>query len=246
MSLQYEERPPDGPTQWVYYEGTDTLRTGYGLCYNSDYGTAATATPARLYRVEKASVDNYRFFAGVVHPAFDGVTGPARIRILRPGAHAYIWAYASGTVGATRHTLVVGQYYFKDAGLSGAGTATCLQTVDRSSTAGTMYAVLDAGPQSGLVQYVSTATACTVGGVTVLRKGSGADIAPTLADGAAFGDLKLLTCQLCTENAANVTVAHHALGDDTVFIHDAVGEYTLLMWNGIQWETIAKTSTHPS
>ncbi len=243
MAVQYDERPPDGPSMWVLYEGTDTLYTGYGLCFNSDYGTAANVDPSRLYRVEKSSVTNHRAFAGVVHPDSNGVTGPKRIRILRPGAHAEIWAYASGVVGATRHTLVVGQYYFKEAGFPGSGSALCLQTINRSTTAGLMYGLLDSGPQSGLVEHVSTTAAMTTSGVTILDQGAGATIVPTLANGLAYGELKLISMQTCTANSATPTVALHETSDPEVFTFDAVDEYALLIWTGTEWATVVKTAT---
>ena len=243
MPIQYSERPPEGPTMWAYYEGTDTLYTGYGLCFNSDYGTAATITPARLYRVEKSSVTNHRAFAGVVHPDSNGVVGPARIRIVRPGGYAQIWAFAAGVVGATRHTLVVGQYYFKEAGFPGAGSALCLRTIDRSNAAGTMEALLDTGPQSGLVEHVSTTTAMTTSGVSILDQGAGATIVPTLANGLAYGELKLMSMQTCTANSATPTVALHETSDPEVLTFDAVDEYALLIWTGTEWATVSMTAT---
>ena len=39
--------------EWVWYEGTDALKAGEGVCYNTDYGTATEADGRRCNRVER-------------------------------------------------------------------------------------------------------------------------------------------------------------------------------------------------
>ncbi len=139
----------------VRYTGTDTLREGYLLCYEADFagadategitGDATVRNPLRAIRVEKPAADNIENFAGVVGPGFDGKVGPVNIDILIPtarGQKVNIWSEESTTINATILSLKVGSYA---AGSSSEGSriGKALQTVDRSSTNGVVYSMLE-------------------------------------------------------------------------------------------------------
>jgi hypothetical protein len=163
---------PKAKTIKVYYEGSDTLYTGYALCYNYDTTdnwagvasidattTASTITESgttaegsqnegKLLRVEKPATANLQWFAGVVTADYDGFTGPGPVDIYVPnGAIVPVRSYVSSTVG--KHALAIqnGQYYI---GNPAAGTtngaakyvAVTVETVNRSSTAGVCLARL--------------------------------------------------------------------------------------------------------
>lgn len=167
-------------TQRVYYIGSDTLKEGYALCYNFDsYDQSAEAlsthlntgdygvddfSPARRIQVEKPSLNNCAHFAGTVSEKGEGLVGPCWVEINLPGSVCNIYAYANADHGSTgvgmntgqTLTFTTGQYYFRYTGLPGMGSATVLQDVDRSTTAGLVMAELQVGPPSGGVQVVAS------------------------------------------------------------------------------------------
>lgn len=135
----------------VYYEGTDTLKTGYTLFYNFDYGTAATATKDRYSRVEKASSTNIHHFAGVVAEGLPsaGKAGPGLFRLVKPtNVSCTGFSDQACTLGYTLLYVQSGSYYLTDAVYTSSTAnsrpvAVALQTIDRSSTAGTVQVLLD-------------------------------------------------------------------------------------------------------
>jgi hypothetical protein len=127
----------------VWFTGTDTLRGGYNLCYDADYGVAADLDASRAYKAEKpadANIDNY---AGVVSEKYDGKVGPCAVEIYVPvvrGQKVPIWTDGSVTVDSTLLFLQPGSFA---AGVCGARLiGKAMQTVDRSSTNGTCLARL--------------------------------------------------------------------------------------------------------
>ncbi len=144
MSQIQFENTEKTTTKKVRYEGTDTLRGGQCLCYNADYGTATASDGSRAYKAEKPAAANVDNFAGVVTEKYDGKTGPCAVEIYVPTARGQkvgIWTDASVTLDTTNLFLQVGSYA---AGASGAvRIGKAMQTVDRSSTAGTCQGRLD-------------------------------------------------------------------------------------------------------
>lgn len=140
IGISYSNAPPN--TKRVYYEGSDTLRTGYALCYNYDYGTASEADFDRWVRVEKPATANLGYFAGVVHPSNDGFVGPGWINIITKSSICRGWTDLSCTLGSTSLTIVDGSYALHNGGTA---VGTAMQTVDRSGTAGTVLTRLTAG-----------------------------------------------------------------------------------------------------
>ncbi len=134
----------------AWYEGTDTIKTGYALCYNYDYGTAATATASRGNRVEKPATRNLQYFAGVVADGYPtgGITGPCQVRLVKPnGTICQGFTDQSCTIGSTVLYVQTASYYLTDAVYTSSTAcrpvAIAMQTIDRSSTAGTTLVKLD-------------------------------------------------------------------------------------------------------
>ncbi len=127
----------------VWYEGSDTIYPGYLVCYNRDYGTAATSEPSRGTRVEKPSAANLHNFAGVVRMGRPtGYTGPCEVPIVVPDANGVvcnIFAAEACTLGTTLLTVQPGSYVAGGIG-EGIVIAKAAQTVDRSSTNGLVLA----------------------------------------------------------------------------------------------------------
>ncbi len=146
----------------VRYLGTDTLRNGYNVCYNRDTGTAADVEPLRGFSVETPSATNLDDYAGVI-VSHDLIVGPATVTIAVPkprGQVVQMWTDASVTVNTTDLYLQAGSYAAGSAGSRRIGRA--LQTVDRSSTAGTCQALLTGVLLSaGTAQDVGASTTFT-------------------------------------------------------------------------------------
>jgi hypothetical protein len=93
----------------VWYEGTDALKKGEGLCYNTDYGTAADFDGRRCNRVERPSLSNNFAFAGVVEQDYSAKAAGQRVRICVPGSKgAPIALGVDTTIGTGLLTFVAG------------------------------------------------------------------------------------------------------------------------------------------
>ena len=235
------------------YTGTDQLGEGYCLCFDQDSGTAASADNTRTFDVEKPSVTNCNAFAGVVLGT--PPVGPCYVTLAPPGSAVNVYAKVSGVVDVTRMTVCADQYYMYTGGFAGAGSTRCLQTYDRSGTAGLIQALLDVGPQSGGVELFSLTTLTTGGAITPMCTGVtffpiatiGADATFTLADGTHLGQKKayfLLGTMVTHDIVATVTTpiflqayAAGPLGLTAygTFTMDAVGESLTAEWKGKGW-----------
>ena len=248
MSVAQHDRPILRPFR-AYYTGSDQLDEGYCLCYDADKGVAASIDPRRIFNVEKPAVGNCAFFAGVVlkKPG----PGPCYVDMAPPGSMVNVYAKISSTVGVTRMTVMAGQYYMKQEGFAGAGSAMCLQTLDRATTAGIIQALLEEGPQSGGVEEITPPTTGATGivmptGVTYLLGTvtiATGDHVLTCADPTRIGAMKSVICQgTYTTKDITVSFAHHATSDPEVMFYEAPGELDLLMWNGYEYVVISSTS----
>ena len=146
----------------VFYTGSDTLKGGSNLCYDADavraadtsYGkitgaelsakTAADQYNERASRVEKPAAGNLQHYAGALVEEYYNVTGPAGVEIYVPkqrGQKVDILADVACVIDSTVLSLQAGSYA---AGAEGEGPAIALacQTVDRSSTSGSVQANL--------------------------------------------------------------------------------------------------------
>lgn len=249
MQVQYKAFP--NRKIRVYYEGTDALKEGYALCYNQDYGTAASVDTERQFRVEKPSTTNAMHFAGVVAESGEGKQGPCEVEIYLPGSTCNVWGFVNATINVTRLTFAQGQYYFYTQGFEGQGSGKARQTIDRSGTAGLIYTTLEEGPQSGGVQLFTLATLEAGGAITPSLYGvtyfpvatiANANATYTLADGTWIGQKKGFICEgTMTTNDIVVTVTSPSLiaavataGYD-VCTMDAAAEYLVAEWNGKCW-----------
>lgn len=133
----------------VKYIGTDELHTGYALCYHVDVGTATAKDCARANEVEQPNSVNACFFAGVVHPSCDGMVGPCQIDIIEPGSWADVYTDQTCVLAITSISATIDSYAFGAAYWGyGRSDAAALQTVDRSSTPGLVYAKLLDGAET--------------------------------------------------------------------------------------------------
>ena len=124
-----------------WYEGSDTLEAGHVLCFNSDSGTAATATVGRGALVEKPASTNINHVAGLVAPESDGVTGPCAVIVIEPGCVCDGFTSLNCAIGTTVLAVNPGSYILSNPIYGGSTTSLCilgvaLQTIDRSSTNG--------------------------------------------------------------------------------------------------------------
>jgi hypothetical protein len=116
----------------VWYEGTDAVKQGEALCYNTDYGTAADFDGRRCNRVERPSTSNNMAFAGVAERDYSAKNAGQRIRIAVPGSKGVPIALGvNSVIGTGLLTFSVGTGglgRFVKAGLPGRGSAIPRQT----------------------------------------------------------------------------------------------------------------------
>jgi hypothetical protein len=143
----------------VKYEGSDTLKPGYILCYNSDYGTASASDEDRMYRVEKPSSSNMDRIAGIVSQGTGTRVGPCVCEIyeLSPSMSLLpVYTDQDCTQDSTTLFAQPGSYMAKSNGAKYIGKAA--QTVDRSSTNGTVQAFLSIPAGESVVTASSRAS----------------------------------------------------------------------------------------
>jgi hypothetical protein len=87
--------------EWVWYAGTDAISEGEGLCYNTDYGTAANVDGRRNNHVERPSVSNNKAFAGVAARNYSAKSSGQMIEINCPGSRGVKIALGVNTVIGT-------------------------------------------------------------------------------------------------------------------------------------------------
>ena len=87
-----------GKVLMVLYGGTDALKIGEGVCYNTDFGTAGDAEASRCNRVERPSVSNNKAFAGVAVHNTKAQPAGRFIEIYEPGSRCVPVALGVDTV----------------------------------------------------------------------------------------------------------------------------------------------------
>jgi len=142
---------PQAHLRKVRYTGDAAVVKGQGFCYERDYvgtaegETAAEACGLRDKRVELLNEDNVGDFAGVATQAYLAKTGGQVIEIAEPGSICMGYTDQSCTINVTLLSLNTAGTF--TAVGSGSGViARALQTVDRSSTPGTVLVELIGGP----------------------------------------------------------------------------------------------------
>lgn len=121
----------------VQYEGSDTLKPGYLVCANSDYGTDDSAVQAdRWCRAEMPATGKLHNFIGVIaggrstYPAEPGLRP-----IILPGSICEVFTDQNCTIDVTLLTVKAGSYLAGGVG-EGIIIGKALQTVNRSSVNG--------------------------------------------------------------------------------------------------------------
>ncbi len=139
------------------------LKGGWNVCYNQDFGVAATNTPERAMRVEKPSATNINHYAGVISPGDSGKVvpdgGTVGITILHPakrGQRIDVFTEENCTLDTTLLTLVAGSFVAGGLG-EGVVIAKAMQTADRSSTNGVIQALLVGADENAALENVETA-----------------------------------------------------------------------------------------
>ena len=228
---------------WVWYEGVDALKEGQGVCYNWDYGVAASVDARRYNRVELPTILNAPHFAGVSAMAHAASATGQLIEIYIPGSVCPVLTKKSLTIGVGRVTCQAGGTlagYFTAEGFEGKGSAVPLQTLDTSTTAATTLCVLEEGPQSGLQEILTAtaggATVCMVGGVTHFAAATPAtDATFTVANGTKGGVKKKFVIDgTQTTNNVVITVNGIRVDGSTALVTDTMDttaeELTLEWW----------------
>ncbi len=114
-SVNSHEAAANRIIEWVWYEGTDALMQGEGVCYNTNYGTAADADGRRCNRVERPSASNNQAFAGVAARDYSAKSTGQFIEINVPGSKGVLVAMGANT------TIDTGMFTFQVGGGSAAG-----------------------------------------------------------------------------------------------------------------------------
>ena len=149
-------------TKRVWFAGTGALKEGQGLCYNWDVGTATASDGRRGNHAELPTILNALYFAGVADKPYAADSAGQFVTINLPGSFCNVWSNKSTTIGVgvmTCSSDSANSGIFVYAGFDGEGTATPLQTIDRSDTAGLCFAYLQTGKPSGLVDLITFAIA---------------------------------------------------------------------------------------
>jgi len=121
----------------VFFTGSTALVRGQGLCYDRDYGTAATAEARRDRMVELPSRTNNMWFAGVTAAAYVAKTGGQYIVVYEPGSTCMVQTGLVTTVASTLLTCSCSPAdtgIFTLGGKVGRGSALALQDAASAAT----------------------------------------------------------------------------------------------------------------
>jgi len=125
-----------------------TIVVGYPFCFDADKGTATAVDESRGWDIEKPAAGNLANFAGILTHKDSGKicdgSSPSPVDLftpLRRGQLCKVFTNQNCTLGSTLLTLVAGSWELGGVG-DGPVIAKAMQTVDRSSTSGTVLAML--------------------------------------------------------------------------------------------------------
>ena len=147
----------------VYYEGTDTIREGMPVAYNNDTTsnilgvdtgvdpqvksattTAGGQNEGKFQRVELVTVANKGFLAGfVAGGSYDGIAGPRWIDINVPNGSIIPVRTDKSITELDKLYLEAGQQTLVNDNTAMPCVAVAMETIDRSSVAGTVLAKVD-------------------------------------------------------------------------------------------------------
>jgi len=161
----------------VWYEGTDAVKKGEALCYNTDYGTAASFDGRRCNRVERPSLSNSMAFAGVAEQSYSAKAAGQRVRICVPGSKGVpialavdtvigtgMLSFIAGAVGSHRGRFYTGKY-------KGRGSAIPRQTVTALLEGGMTGGTISVDATDGVTVTVADSSDYTVGDTVVIFGG---------------------------------------------------------------------------
>jgi len=136
----------------VWYEGTDAVKKGEALCYNTDKGTATDFDGQRCNWVERSSSSNHMAFAGVTERSYSAQNAGQRLRIAVPGSKGVPIALAVDTV------IDTGLLSFQVGGGTGAGRFYTGKYKGRGSAIPrqTVTALLEGGMTGGTMSVAAT------------------------------------------------------------------------------------------
>ncbi len=225
------------------YEGTETLKEGYAMCYDVTRGTVTAPDGERAFVVEKPSLTNMNNFAGWVAESGEGksgANGPVHFDLVLPGSVCNVWAAVPAVIDATRMTVCAGQWYMYHAGFAGKGSGKAVETVAGLTQAvpGLVQMFTDEGPMSGGVQ-----TLVSVGGnleimhsgVTYLETTLAGDAWGDVPDGLFPGQLKLIQNRGAITNDVHVIYTTYCDADNWVTFNGVAGDAQLTIWTGVCW-----------
>lgn len=202
----------------VFFNGTGALVEGQGLCYNRDYGTAASEDGRRDKEVELPHQSNNQWFAGVTAKAYAANPLGQMVEIYEPGSVCRVSTLIGTTIGTTRLTcmahaasgtnLVSGRAIA--AGFYGRGSARALQTItaltDTTTTPGVINSSLDGSATVDAAGTTITKTGlfanCAIGDKVVVVAGS---LTSGMTTEVTYGEYTLSS--VTSDNAAVVSSA---------------------------------------
>ena len=186
-SVNAPQTAPNPIVEWVWYEGVDALLEGEGVCYNTDYGTAANADARRANRVERPSTSNSPAFAGVAARDYKARSTGQLIEIYVPGSKGINIALGANTTIDTGMLTFQGggglsAGRFVAAGFPGRGTAIPRQTVAAAVITSDMIGTAWSLAADGITLTHATATV-VAGDKVVLLAGVAEDAAIYIVGG---------------------------------------------------------------
>jgi len=259
LNGQYARQYPQDIAR-VFTTETGALTKGYGMVWDNiatvDSVAVTVNDPARSRRVVNPSATKNKHFAGVLTQSYAANAAGQLVDIALPGENAYAEIYlgaSSATIGDV-FTCDCGDTAgpFYAAGFPGKGTVNVATEV---SAAGLVWARLQDGPESGLVQTLTPvaaggAIAVSPRGLTRISGGTvnTADITDTLADDVLIGERKCYEIIVLIGNSKDLVVTLATTGEqldgttdlDTVTL-DAEGDRCLLEWRGSYYQLIQNT-----
>lgn len=167
--------------EYVWYEGTDALKEGEAVCYNNDYGTAASFDAQRGSRVERPNLTNNFSFAGVAARSYSAKSGKTLIEINCPGSkdvkvalavnttiNTGILSFIAGASGAHRGRFYTGKY-------KGRGSVVPRQTVAAGILEASMVGAWSVDKDDGVTVTVVSTTGLSAGDTVDLVGGEKED-----------------------------------------------------------------------
>jgi hypothetical protein len=164
---------------WVWYGGSDAIKEGEAVCYNTDYGTATARNGRRNNFVERPTSDNNQAFAGVAARSYSAHSGGQFIEINQPGSRGVNVALGANVTIGDMLTFTVGTDdeagRFVKAGFEGRGSVRIRQTVAAGILEASMTGGWSLDKDDGKTLTVTSTTGISAGDTVVLLGGEAED-----------------------------------------------------------------------